>query len=138
MLAVMTPPIKRKPSDRKPTSQRLKELRKSLDPEPSQDDIAERVGEIQMWVSRRERGKPEPTVDDAIRIAEALGYAADFLIVDRKQGELLSRLGAASPPATAYALRVLDLFPELNETGVIALEGVVGALERQAGKATAG
>lgn len=133
----MAPRIKPRVTDRTPTSTRLRQLREALDPVPGQEEIAARVGEGQMWVSRRERGKPEPSVEDAIRIAEALGYAADFLILDRKHAELLAMMGEASPEATTYALRLLALFPQLDQTGLVAVEGLIGALEGQTAKATA-
>lgn len=138
MLRAMTPPIKRKPTSRKPTSQRLRELREAQDPEPSQEDIAAIVEEGQMWVSRRERGKPEPTVDDAIRIAEALGYAADFLIVEHKHRQLLAALGAADPAATTLALRVLAAFPHLDEVSLFVFHSVLLKIEERLSEKTAG
>jgi transcriptional regulator with XRE-family HTH domain len=134
----MTPPIRRRDTGRKPTSERLRELREAMDPEPSQTEIAAALGEGQMWVSRRERGKPEPTVDDAIRLAEALGYAADFLILGREHRQLLARLGEADPEIATLALRLVVALPYFDQTSLTVLTGLLQLAEEKASKRSAG
>lgn len=133
----MTPPVRRKDTGRTPTSERLRELRKSLKPVPSQGAIAERLGEGQMWISRRERGDPEPTVDEAIVIVEALGYAAEFLIANREQGELLSALGPLPPDQLSLVLRLIRILPHLDERGMRYVTGLLQVAEDQAAETTA-
>lgn len=133
----MTPPIRRRDTGRQPTSARLRALRKGLEPEPSQEDIAAKLGEGQMWISRRERGVPEPSADEAILIAEALGYAAELVIVDREQRELLAGLGRAGPAETALALRLLAVLPYFDETARTVLEGLLRIAEQKAAEAAA-
>lgn len=123
-------------SGRTPTSQRLQALRESLEPKVSQQMVADRLGEIQMWVSRREQGTPEPTVEDAIRIVEALGYAAALVIVQREQGELLARLASVDTDSATVALRLLRALPYLGEEARTLLKGMLELGESKAAQVT--
>lgn len=125
---------------RKPTSQRLRELREALKPQPSQGDLATRIGEDQMWVSRRERGKPEPTVEDAILIAEGLGYAAEFVILEKEHRELLSAIVGLSPDDAGLALRFLSVFGRVSgdAAGRKLIRGLIELAEHQTRETVAG
>lgn len=121
----MTPPIKKRVTGRTPTGARLQALREAIEPEPSQAAIAARIGEGQMWLSRRERGKPEPTVDEALLIAEALGYAAELVIVERKQRQLLAGLGQLSPQDASLVLRLMAVLPGFDNLARRVLLGLI-------------
>jgi transcriptional regulator with XRE-family HTH domain len=102
--------------------------------------IADKIGEDQMWLSRRERGKPEPTVDDAILIAEGLGYAAELVILDEKHRDLLSAIGSISPDDVGLALRFLAVFGRVasDPRGRKLIRGTIELMEEQTSETSAG
>jgi len=48
----------------------------------SQQDLGERMGRLQPWVSRRMSGRVGITTDDLQRFAEALGVTVERLVKD--------------------------------------------------------
>lgn len=112
-------------------SERLRRLRLSLEPRPEQGDIAKAIGTTQAWVSRRETGEVEPTVSEAILLAETLGYSAELLILEKQHRELIGILGRLSATQASDALRLLVLWPHLDETALNVIDALLQTVEKK-------
>lgn len=79
-----------------------------------QKQVASRLGRPQAWISNRETGKVDLTVDDAIEILRAMGYAADLVVVDGARPQLLRLVASVEPSEAAVALLLLDTLPRMR------------------------
>lgn len=101
----------------------------------SQDKLGERLGRNQRWISERERGSVGTTVDEAIEIADALGFAAELVAVPRVTGDqltLLEQLGALDPNSVDLAVRLLGAWQHLDENTRRMVSGMVMLAEEAA------
>lgn len=98
----------------------------------SQDALGRKLGHNQRWVSQRERGVVDVSVDEAVRISEALGYQASFVVLPR---HTRLSLDALEPDELTLVAQLIDAIPSLSgpEQGLI--RGMLRAVleRRQAG-----
>jgi transcriptional regulator with XRE-family HTH domain len=67
------------------------------------------------WISERENGKARVSVEDAEAIAQALGYASAFIILEGEHRELLGRLSELRPEDATFVLRLSRALPRLTD-----------------------
>lgn len=108
--------------------ERLRGLRGDL----AQVALGARLGRNQRWISERERGVVDTSVEDAIEIADALGYAAELVIVPRRHGRILETLTALDPDGAALAMRLAAVWPTLEPGVRNMIEGMVAVAESAA------
>jgi transcriptional regulator with XRE-family HTH domain len=93
--------------------ERLRQLREAR--KISQKRLAARLDRPQPWISNRELGKVEISVDEAIEILRAIGYAAEMVVVEGGQDQLLKLAAQADPAQATLALQLLEVLPRLDE-----------------------
>lgn len=102
-----------------PIGERIKALRKELG--WSQGELAEAVGTDARQISRYENGRITPSLDVAMRIAEALDVSLDYLVFDDVPRRALHA------PENALGDR-LAVVGELDDDDMGALRNVIDGL----------
>jgi len=69
----------------------------------------------QRWVSGREGDKTQTTVVEAMRLGEITGHRVELVVVPVADSDLLESLGDLDPEGTRTALRLAQLWPELDD-----------------------
>lgn len=110
----------------KAIGERLRELREAQ--KVSQGDLGAKLQRNQRWISERERGTVGTTVDEATEIAEAIGYAGEFVVLPARYRELLGAMADADPRSVELAIRLLMAVPHLGDEVL----GMVSAMVEQA------
>lgn len=112
--------------------ERLRQLREGLQPKVSQETLGARLGRNQRWVSYRERGQVETSVEEAEEIVRALGFAGAFVI--GPESGAIDRLSGADPRDVELAVRLVAVLPELTVEQRDMVVGIVSLIEEQASR----
>jgi transcriptional regulator with XRE-family HTH domain len=116
--------------------ERLRELREAVG--VSQGELGKRCGHNQNWITGRETGKIDISLDDAILMATKLGYAADLIVLPGDPRELLEQLGALDPAGAAVALRIARVWRHLTRSERSILENALAVVEAEHAPETEG
>lgn len=119
--------------------ERLHALRKAR--KLTQKQVASRLDRPQAWISNRETGAVTTSTEEAIEILRAMGYAADLVVVDGAQPQLLELVARSGPDEATLALRLLEVLPQLSKERRDMLKEIIdtavkAAADRKAGAAS--
>lgn len=97
--------------------ERLRSLRISKD--MTQEETAERLGISLRYYQMLERGEKVGSVDMLIAVSDIMGCSLDYLLrgrVEETAGPLAERLNGLTSRQRAYAVKLLELWLESQET----------------------